>query len=39
MVQDMTEEISIKNTKNEILEAYYEMLEQVQQTKKTPAKK
>ena len=34
MVYDMTEEISIKNTKNEILEAYYEMLEQVKQTKK-----
>jgi len=34
MVHDMTEEISIKNTKNEILEAYYEMLEQVKQTKK-----
>lgn len=30
----MIEEISNKNTKNEILEAYYELLEQIKQNKK-----
>ena len=31
----MTEEISTKNTKNEILDAYYELLEQIKQSKKS----
>jgi hypothetical protein len=31
----MIEEITVKNTKNEILDAYYELLEQVKQNKKS----
>ncbi len=31
----MTEEISIKNTKNEILDAYCELLEQIKKNKKS----
>jgi RPA family protein len=30
----MTDEIRIKNTKNELLDAYYELLEQIKQNKK-----